>query len=242
MTRERGHYGSFDRERHWAAGWAADRVQDRVVGAVARPVLPVVGDAFRAQRGARRWGEASTKIGQELFHTVADRERAILQLETGFHALANDLAVWQLANSHRPDASTFVQWLAADVTPALEEFATFAEYERRSWWRRAATSWETLETWWDRLKQLRSLARAHGVALQSVEPTPLPQTIWQKGAEGKGSEATAVLGVLKIGVLAVLGIMGAAGAYSAIKSLKSRAQTVEDRAALRAIVREELRK
>lgn len=238
MTRERGNYGPIDRERHWAVGWGADRA----VGAVLRPILPVVDDAARARRGSRRWGEASTKIGQELFHTVADRERAISQLSTGFQALTSDLVVWQMANASQPDSGTFAQWLASDVTPTLEEFAAFAEHERRSWWTKLATTWETFEGWWDRLKQLRSLARAHGVVLQSVEPTPLPQTIWQKSDEGKGSEVTAVLGVLKLGVIGVLGIMGAAGAYAAIKSLRSRAKSFEDHEALRQIVREEIRR
>ena len=97
-------------------------------------------------------------------------------------------------------------------------------HEGKSWWTKLATSWETFEQWWERLKQLRSQARAHGIALQSAEPIPLPKTIWQQGAEGKGSEATAVLGVLKIGALSALTIMGAAGLFAAVHSLRSRAR------------------
>ena len=257
MTRERGSYGPLDRDRNWAVGWGADRtkdyVHDRTVGAVLRPVLPVVGDVQRAREGAARWWHASqalggrgeaerpvTEIGQELFHTVADRERAILQLSTGFRALVSDLAVWQTSNKDHPDASANAQWLAADVTPTLEEWNQFVDHERRSWWTKLATSWETFESWWERLKSLRSLARAHGMTLQSAEPAPLPKTIWQKSAEGKGSEATAILGVLKIGALSVIALMGAAGFYGAVRNLRSRARVVEDRAALREILREEL--
>lgn len=257
MTHTRGTYGPLDRSRHWAIGWGADRtadyVRDRTVGAALRPLMPVVGEAFRAGRGAERWWRASralggrgeadrpvTEIGQELFHTVSDRGRAIAQLSTGFRALASDLAVWQTSNETHPDASQTAQWLAADVTPTLEEWNAFVAHEKRSWWTKLATSWETFEQWWDRLKQLRSLARAHGITLQSVEPVPLPKTIWQQGAEGRGSEATAVLGVLKIGALSALTIMGAAGLYGAVRNLRSKARAAEAHEAFREILREEL--
>jgi hypothetical protein len=126
------------------------------------------------------------------------------------------------------------------VTPTLEEWNEFVAHEGRSWWTKLATSWETFEQWWDRLKQLRSLARAHGMELQSAEPVPLPKTIWQQGAEGKGSEATAVLGVLKIGALSALTIMGAAGLFAAIHNLRARGRLTGDREALREVLREEL--
>ena len=255
MTRDRGSYGPLDRERNWIVGWSADQtvnyVRDRTVGAVLRPVMPVVSDAFRAGRGAQRvWtatrgigGRAeaekpAAQIGQELFHTGANRERAIAQISTGFRALASDLAVWMTSNEERPDATKTAQWIVADVTPTLEEWGAFVAHEQTSWWVKIATSWDTFEQWWERLKQMRSLARLHGVTLQSAEPVPLPKTIWQHSEAGKGSEATAVLGVLKIGALTALGIMGVAGLYGAIRNLRAKAV---DRTALREIVREELR-
>jgi len=70
---------------------------------------------------------------------------------------------------------------------------------------------------------------------------PLPKTIWQHSEEGNGSEAAAVLGVLKIGAFTVLGIMGAAGLYAAIRNLKEKAAGTDDRVALRKIVREEIK-
>lgn len=257
MTRDRGTYGPLDRDRHWVIGWGADQtvdsVRDRTIGAALRPVLPTVSDALRARRGAVRWWNASrvigsrieadrpaTEIGQDLFHTVADRDRAIAQLTTGFRALASDLAVWQTSNKDHPDASQTAQWLAADVTPTLEEWNQFVEHEKRSWWTKLATSWETFEQWSDRLKQLRSLARAHGIALQSSEPVPLPKTIWQKSEEGKGSEAGAVLGVLKIGALSVLAVMGGVGFFAAVRSLRNRAHGAVEREQLREVLREEL--
>lgn len=255
MTRDRGNYGPLDRDKHWGVSWGTDQaidyVRDRTVGEAVRPVLPVAVDVFAAARGADRvWTAArmiggraeaekpATQIGQELFHTVADRERAIGQLSTGFRALASDLAIWQTSNADKPNASVTAQWLAADVTPTLEEWATFVQHEQRSWWTKMATTWETFESWWERLKQLRSLARAHGVELQSAEPMRLPKTIWQKSEEGKGSEATAIIGVLKIGALTALGIIGTAGLYTAIRNLGAR---THDREIVREVLREELR-
>jgi len=257
MSRGRGQYGPVDRDRHWVAAWGADQtadyVSDRTVGEASRRVLPIASDIFAAGRSAARvrratrgvgglvTGVPTAKVGQELFHTVADRERAIAQISTAFKALVSDLAIWMSANADKPDAPTTAQWLAADVTPQLEEWAQFVAREQRSWWTKMATSWEAFEGWWDRVKQIRSMARAHGVTLQSAEPLPLPKTIWQKSEEGKGSEATAILGVLKIGALATLGVIGAAGLLTAVRNIGNRAHAASDRAALREVVREELR-
>ena len=257
MTRDRGSYGPVDRDYNWIASWSADQsidyLRDRTVGAALRPVMPAVGDAFRAGRGAQRLWTATrviggraeaekppAQIGQDLFHTVADRDRAIVQLSTGFRSLTNDLAVWLTSNEEQPGATKTAQWIAADITPTLEEWKTFTSREQKSWWTKLATSWETFEGWWKRLKQLRSLARAHGVTLQSADPMPLPKTIWQHSEAGTGSEATAILGVLKIGAFTALGIMGAAGLYAAIRSLSARARSADDRQVLKEIVREEL--
>jgi hypothetical protein len=256
VTRDRGSYGPLDRDRHFVIGWGTDHLAsyavDRATIAAVGPVLPAIDLATRSSRAANRlWtgtrligGRAEAekspaRVGQELFHTVADRTRAIASLSTGFQALANDLAVWQTVNATAPNATATAQWLAADVTPTLDEWRGFVERESKSWWTKVATSWETFEEWWTRLRQLRSLARAHGFALQSVEPVELPKTIWQKGAEGKGSEATALLGVLKIGVLSVITVMGAVGAYAVIRQLRPK-HAEDNREMVREIVREEL--
>jgi hypothetical protein len=252
----RGSYGPLDRDRHYAIGWGADYAaayaQDRTIGAAIRPVLPAIHLAARAGRAADRlwtgisltggYGEAQKSpslVGQELFHGIADRKRATAAISTGFKALANDLAVWQAANVAAPGASSTAQWLAADVTPTLDEWRSFAEHEDKSWWTKIATSWETFEEWLARLRQLRALARAHGVVLQSPEPAELPKTIWQKSAEGKGGEATALLGVLKIGALGILTIMGFAGLYAVIREIRPK-QKPGDPAVLREVIREEL--
>jgi hypothetical protein len=241
---DRGHYGPLDRDRHFAIGWGTDRaagyIHDRTIGAALRPVLPAISLASRTGRAASRWWIGSreiggrdeaakppVQIGQEFFHTVADRLRAITTLSTGWKALSSDLATWQHANLDSPDATTIAQWLAADVTPTLDEWKNFAERESASWWTRAATSWETFEQWWERLKQMRALARAHGVQLQSTEPVELPKTIWQKSSQGKGSEATALVGILKIGVFAALTITGAVSLYAIVRELRPRKIEIE---------------
>lgn len=245
MTRGRGNYGGqINRDEDGVVGWgtdhAIDYARERVFDTTIRPVLPAIDLASRADMATNRlWKAASTAptVGQELFHTVADRTRAIAALSTGFQALAADLAIWQTTHKDAADATQVAQWLAADVTPTLDEWRAFADREEKSWWTKLATNWDTYSEWWNRLKALRALARAHGVLLQSVEPSPLPKTVWEKSAEGKGSEAVALLGVLKLGALAVLGIMGAAGLYSVIRELRSKADPHSE---LREVVRAEL--
>ena len=258
MTRGRGTYGPVDRDRHFVAGWVGDQaldyVRDETIGAALRPAMPAIEDVFKGSRGAQRmWAAAkgiggraeaekpATIVGQELFHTVADRERAMLQVSTGFKALSDDLALWVARSKTHPAIGSVVHWIAADVTPTLAEWGEFVARENKSWWMRMATSWDTFEHWLGRLKQLRALARAHGVTLQSTEPTSLPKTIWQNADEGNGSEATAILGVLKIGALTVLSIMGAAGLYSAVRGLREKSESAIEAHAIRKMIREELR-
>ena len=251
MTRDRGTYGPIDRGRHLLVDWGADYAVDYARARAEAVAAPAADLALRAAQSTRRaWGSARALadaagkpthvVGQELFHTIADRDRAIASLSTGFRALASDLAVWQTANLDKPNASATAQWLAADVTPTLEEFKDFVTHERASWWTRFATSWEAFEEWWGRLKQMRSLARAHGVELQSADPVPLPKTIWQRSAEGKGSEATALLGVLKIGAFTVLGLMGVAGIIEVVHKVRPKKQPIDENV-LRKIIQEEIR-
>jgi hypothetical protein len=240
----RGTYGPLNRDRHPIASWttnqAVDYAHDRTVGAVLRPVLPAVDDVLRGRRAAQHvWtamrgigGRAeaekpAAQIGQELFHTVGDRDRAVAHLTTSFHALMNDLSTWLTANQSSPDASTIAHWIDSNVTPVIADWTTFSTQEKNSWWRKAATSWDTFEHWWGKLKQLRDMARVHGVELHSVEPAPLPKTIWQHSEAGEGSEATAVLGVLKIGVLSIIGIMGVIGLYSSFQGISRKAHAEE---------------
>jgi hypothetical protein len=256
VSRDRGSYGPLDRDQHFIVGWGSDRLAAhtyaRTVGRVVQPILPMAILGVRAHRSADRlWTGARltggrveaekplSRVGQEFFHTVADRTRALSMLTTSFQGLSNDLAVWQTANRDLPQATSTAQWIAADVTPTLDEWRQFFEHESRSWWSKLATNWETYEEWVTRLRQLRSMARAHGITLQSPEPVDLPKTIWQRGAEGKGSEAAALLGVLKIGAGVLLTVMGVVGIYEVVHKLRPK-KPEDDRAVIRDVLREEM--
>ena len=221
MARDRGNYGPADRGppngQNWIAGWTVDHAMDS-----------------RHQRG-----RSVAEMGQDLVHTGPDRDRAIAQISANFRQLTSDLSTWLSANPDHNAAKNVASWIAADVTPALAEWGEFVAREKKSWWTNLATSWDTFESWADRVKQFRALARAHGVTLQSAEPVPLPKTIWQHTQSGNGSEGMAILGVLKIGAIATLGIMGAAGLYTAVRNLRNKpaAQSTDQ---VRQIVREEI--
>jgi len=251
VSRDRGNYGPIDRQRHGVIGWVADQAGDHAVSVALEPALPAIEGAFGIGRGMDRLRTAArglapavhasrAQIGQDLVHTGADRDRAIEQISADFRALSSDLGAWLSSNAANPVAANVARWIAADVTPALAEWAEFAAREKRSWWTKLATNWSTFEGWADRVKQFRSLARAHGVVLQSAEPQPLPKTIWQHTENGNSSEAMAILGVLKIGALTALGIMGAAGLITAIRNLRHRGHPPEHAEILRQIVREEV--
>jgi len=203
--------------------------RDYAIGAAAGPFLPTVLKGMAVRRSARQifqgFGTAAVDrrrplvvVGGEWFHSTADKERAITILTTDFQAVTSDLAGQAIAHP----SPAVAQWLSAFVTPLLTEWKDFAEKQAASWWVRAATEWSAYENWEDRLRQLRELARAHGIALKSPEPTALPKTVWQQGAEGRGSEAASWLGVLKIGVFFALGVTGIAALYSVLHNTRSR--------------------
>jgi hypothetical protein len=250
VSRDRGNYGPIDRQRHGVVGWLADQAGDHAFSVALEPAVPTLDGVFGAHRGFDRLrtvarglapvvGASRAQVGQDLVHTAADRDRAVEQISTAFRELADDVAAWLTANPTHQAAPGVARWIVADVTPALAEWGEFVAREKKSWWTKLATNWSTFEGWADRVKQFRSLARAHGVTLHSAEPAPLPKTIWQHTESGNSSEAMAILGVLKIGALTALGIMGAAGLYAAVRNLKHRGHPPEH-AEIRQIVREEV--
>jgi hypothetical protein len=242
----RGVYGLNDHEKGFATVWGEDRIasyaRDRAVDAAIsplKPFAPALDHAVRIHRGAR-WMRAGAllggrdeavkpfaQIGGEFFHSIKDRQLAIVRLSSDFRSLVNDLSMWHAANSGAPNASSITQWIAADVTPALDEWREFLKHENKSWWTKAATKWAAFENWQDRIRRLRGLARAHGVTLESQEPEDLPSTIWERGEEGKGGEGAALLGVLKVATAATLGIMGFVTLYAVVRELRLPKNVVE---------------
>jgi len=220
-----------DAATDYATSYAVTRVLDP-----AMPAITMWGTFVRGAGGARkvyvgmqafqdRGRTPLAQIGGEWWHSVSDRSLAIDRITTDFQALANDLATWHAANVHDDDpkdAAARAQWIAADVTPTINEWHTFADRERASWIRRFVTSWDAFEDWQDRLRRLRELARAHGVTLESPEPVPLPKTVWERGAKGDGTELASWLGLLKIAILAGIGITGAVTLYASARELNRR--------------------
>ena len=226
-------------------GWTEDRAvhyaKERAYDAAARPLLPytpAIGQAIRAYHGAQNLrdgillsggrdeaGKPLSQIGGELFLGVADRQRAATRISKGFHALAADIDAWFKANpSSSRSTSPIAQWIADDVTPALKEWNQFVATDDKSWWTKSATNWETFEGWQNRLRQLRSVARAHSITLESPEPEALPKAVWQRSAVGKIDEGAALLGALKIAAAAVLGISGFVALYGVVRGLRAPTQ------------------
>lgn len=235
----RGTYQPLDRDRHFLVAWGSDAAIRDARARVLEPVLPAVRVVSQAQRGidagktlvsgmrmldGRREADRSlAHVGGEWFHSVADRVRAIAQITAGFRTFVTDLGRWYFEHQNEPGIEVRVRWFAVDVTPAIEEWNTFAARETSSWLVRATTSWATFVEWNARLRSLRSLARAHGITLLSPEPELLPQTVWEKSDKGKGSEVTPWIGVLKFAVGGTFTLLGAATLYSIVRDLRKKA-------------------
>lgn len=184
--------------RAWAD--AADVAQN------ARMAARGIGRVTRGGRfGART--QIPTSIGGELFHGVSDKRAALDLLSPAFAHLAADVA------KGPPE-------LAAAARVTLDQWAMFAARQEESHLVRWATEWETYQAWWERLRDLRELARSQGVPLTTSDPPPLPRTLWQRGAEGTGSKLDAALTFTRDNAYAVLGVLGLWGLYTSIRNAR----------------------
>jgi len=170
------------------------------------------GRSAHAGTAARRHVAAETIVGADLYHSDADRKRALAQLTDGFAKLSADL------DAQAPAAP----WLALDVRPTLDEWAKFREAEAASWTARFVTDWREYEEWYERLKRLRELARVHGITLASAEPTPLPETVWEQGSSGRGGTISVWVSLVKVIVIAAIGITGFVALYAVIRDIRGR--------------------
>jgi hypothetical protein len=153
------------------------------------------------------YGLGHAVMGGEWFHGGSDRSNALAQLGIDWHAFANDLKAPTVS-------ATDATWIAADVQPAIDEWAKFVQRMAASPVASYVTEWSVFESWSDRLRQLRALARARGILLTSAEPVPLPQTVWQRGASGTGSSLDAWITAGKTLVFGAIAITGVIGFYS----------------------------
>jgi hypothetical protein len=164
------------------------------------------------------------QVGAELWHSTSDRMHVIQRLSTDFLNFQNDLAAG-LATRTAEQKSSDEIWVTADIKPTLAEWQAFAAREAGSWLARLTTSWAVFKQWLDRLRQLRALARAHGIALGSAEPLDLPTTIWERGTTGGGTSSDTLFGFLWVCVYAAVGITGFTALYAALRDLRGRSKT-----------------
>jgi hypothetical protein len=240
----RGVYQPLDRRASPLLGlgldYAANEARQAATAAALRPVAPAFAVADRIERaydGARGaylgtramggfGGPSLARIGQDWFHGAADRQLALASITADLKALSQDLGD-DLRERHdeavaHPDEqavarlSADIQWVQTEIQPAIENWRKFVDKQAASTWTQVGTDWTVYEEWKDKVRGLRQLARARGFVLHSAEPTELPKTIWQRGAEGEGGFAS-WLGIIKLGAAAAVAIAGFASLYAALR-------------------------
>lgn len=154
--------------------------------------------------------------GPEIYHSDDDRERALAQLDRDFTALRSDVEPRATAVDASPARA---QWWTVDVLGTVEQWRAFRD-RQSSWWARAATAWSTYEAWHARLRDLRTSARAQGLALRSAEPPPLPTTIFERGAAGLGSAGESVWTIGRALLYAAVGVTGVLTLHTAWRGLR----------------------
>lgn len=162
------------------------------------------GSLTRGGAGARQSGP-SVAVGNWLYHTVGEREEAIKTMETEFAQLATDVASQLGWTQDHPTVDTSdprYTWYHSMLVPVLDEWQKWKSGELGSWWSRWATSWDTIESWKNRLIAIRKAAEDAGFRMNSPAITPLPTT----KLEDAGAAAGSLFHWIKIVVLAALGI------------------------------------
>lgn len=172
-----------------------------------------------------------------IVHTVGDRQRALLQFNTDFGALrAEILSAIRAANAHlqtgTPEAQAAIRhspiyvWYATFVRPTLDEWDAFYEDQsNRGDLALASTSWDAYESWEQRLRSLRDVARGKLGRLSSAEPTALPTSLVQDAGGVLSSAAGSVGSVAKIAAYAAVGVVGV---YAVTKIVSRRRDRTGD--------------
>lgn len=151
-----------------------------------------------------------TSVSGALFHSVGDREDAIKKLGTEFALFENDVMHslgWSQDHPTLDETDPRTSWWRMNVVPILTEWQKFQTDNLGSWTTRFATSWDTFESWQQRLQTMRDAARHQGFDLASPEPQPLPKTVWDGLSAGAKEIAGAIWSLVKI-VIYVLLIVG----------------------------------
>lgn len=225
----RGHYGALNRDAHFVAAWAEDAAVKRAIDSAA-PAIGVAGSIKRGYDGTRKVISGAQlvranrrhAVGQDWFHSVKDRQRALDSITAGLTQIATEIVQWHDQHPEQMQRESSVQWVESDVLPTVREWNEFASRERASWLVRAATSWGTFVHWQERVRNLRQLARAHGIVLETPELEPLPKTIWEESDNGTGNQVSSWLGIGKLVFGAAVTIAGAATVISVVRSLRKQ--------------------
>lgn len=106
------------------------------------------------------------------------------------------------------------------ISPAYEEWKSFKAAQGRSWYDTLSTNWQDYERWFDRLMQMRSVAKNNGIRLLTPDPVKPSKTLWEKAGE-RFEE------IFKIGKWAVIGALGI-GAIVALSSVASNLRSGKD--------------
>lgn len=199
----------------------------------------------RGQYGTSRVGAA---LG--LFHTVAERDEAMVSLSRDVEGTYQELTrqILHTSPDHpyglASDASIRPEWFAwwkAKATPFFKDFNDWkAERNPANWTRfggyiaygaQFTTDWDVYKRWRDQLSALRGEAEKIGIRFNTSAPSALPTTIVEDvedlakraGAKAVGG-AEEIWKVAKYGIYAVLGI----GAVVALSSVASNLRSGKD--------------
>lgn len=179
-----------------------------------------VGISRRLERytGRGSHDQPDTIVGGDLYHSDADRARAVATIDVAFSEFRADVEP-RVTEISAPPARA--QWWSADVAPMLSDWTAFRDHQS-SWVARAATEWSTYEAWLTVLRNLRAGARAQGLVLTSPEPQRLPQTVFEQGAAGRGGKLEAAWTIGRVLLYTAIGVAGVAGIYTVWRDLGAR--------------------
>lgn len=157
--------------------------------------------------------DKSIMVMGEFFHGSGDRRAALDAIDADVATLQDDI----LRNATSPGDAA---WSLTEIVPSVAAWHDFATRERESTLGAWITEWSAFKQWHAKIVRLRELARARGIALQSPDPIPLPETIWERGERGSGSGLDRAFTLAKWIAYAAIGVLGFASLYSALSTTR----------------------
>jgi hypothetical protein len=158
-----------------------------------------------------------------LHHGDDDKERALAALDAWFGQFRADVEPRASAIDAHPATA---QWWRADIMPVLSDWALFRAHQS-SWVNRLATEWTTYVAWLTQVRLMRAGARMSGMVLTSPEPTKLPETIFERGASGRGSKLETAWTLGRVLLYTAIGVAGVASLWAVYRELGGRREGTE---------------